>query len=196
MKNSNEITLLQQSRLAEALKERGMMQKELASLIGYTPAGLNRIFKGKVSLERKTAQLIGRVLCVRPEWLLGEDSIKTPVNSKWLLNRFEGLFSSFRAAGYELEQIEGGVLDPFAGLVPDNGVFIIRSTNDGQLYKCTYAEITRLLNSIEATERALVQSFARTSCPVEAAEYARIQEERRAQDLAAYNDGYQDPEEN
>ena len=193
--NNNEISRLQQLRLAEALKDSGMMQKELAALIGYTPAGINKIFKGSTHLTRGTAQLIGQALRVRPEWLLAEDSVKTPVKKKWLLNRFSGMFEAFRLAGYELQQIEGGVLDPDYGLIPGDGVFIAESSDGSQHYKVTYAEITRLFNALEASERAIIRSFVRTACPVSQEDADRIWQERRANDLAAYNDGYQDPDE-
>ncbi len=164
MERSEEIKQKQLSRLKEALAAAGINQKELAERVGYTPNGISQIFTGKnKSFKRETAEILGRELNVRPEWLLGEDNIRTEAVNPWIMKRFEKIHSSFHAAGYELEQLSGGVMDPEVHLIPVDASFLIRSRKGSRSYRCTYGELVRLLDQLESTERALIDSFSRTS---------------------------------
>jgi len=189
MERSEEIKQKQLSRLREALATAGINQKELAERVGYTQNGISQIFTGKnKSFKRETAEILGRELNVRPEWLLGEDNVKTEVVKPWFLKRFQTIEKSFHKAGYKLEQLSGGVFDPEVRLIPTDASFLITARKGSRSYRCTYGELVRLLDQIESTERALIDSFSRTSEVLSAEELQEIHEARREEARKEFKD--------
>jgi plasmid maintenance system antidote protein VapI len=161
---NDQIVLKRKLRLDEILKERGIQQQDLAALIPMTAANLSRIKNGMRAYTRDTAERIGHLLCVRPEWLLGEDDIKEPLDKPQEARRVDHLLDVFGSAGYRIEQITGErKRSPYdAYIIPISGTFWI-SDKKGTSHKCTYSDLIRLMAQLEAIEKALISSFVDTS---------------------------------
>ena len=162
MKTEQEIQQIRIHRLKKALQEAGMTQKELAVKTGYTPNAISQYTTGK-NKKWIAAEAFAQALNVRAEWLRGEDNVKKVVSKGRILKRFERVYSSFKAAGFELEQISGGVCFPDDST--GNETFIIGSHENG-FHKCNYAQLVYLMDQLEAVEKALIGSFVRSSEPV------------------------------
>lgn len=63
-------------------KEKGMTQEELGKELGLQKAAINKYENGTVvNLKRARINIIARVFCVTPSWLMNDDADWPPVKS-------------------------------------------------------------------------------------------------------------------
>jgi len=103
---NNEVT---SKRLAKALKDAGLRQRELAQKANITESSVSHYINGRYTPSKEVAEAMAKVLNVSPAWLMGFD---VPEKNKYLAvqqyyyqtNAVEELF---RAAGWDYEDIPG-----------------------------------------------------------------------------------------
>lgn len=96
-------------RLAKALKDAGMRQRDLAQKANITESSVSHYINGRYTPSKEVAEAMANVLNVSPAWLMGFD---VPEKNKYLhvqqyyfqTNAVEELF---RSAGWEYEDVPG-----------------------------------------------------------------------------------------
>ena len=77
--NKEDLTRLTSARLREALNDNNMKAQELADRSGVSKSSISQYVNGSHSPSNVASYKMGKILGVKPEWLMGLNDVKTDI---------------------------------------------------------------------------------------------------------------------